>query len=237
MWEWLFSSLDAAEPLDITVAVAWHGRTMVLAWGILSPVAVIAARYFKVLPGQDWPRELDSQIWWRSHWMGQLFVLGLSVFGLALVLPMNLSVLSLHGVLGCLVLAALAMQIALGVFRGSKGGPTAPAPDGSLRGDHYDMTPRRRWFEILHKTIGYSLLALASATMFLGLVLANGPNWMWLSIVVWWAILLGFCGYYQRKGMAVSSYRAIWGDDPKHPGNVSGSNEIDNKLGDQPSSV
>jgi len=193
---------------------------MVFAWGILAPLAVIVARYFKILPGQDWPQKLDNQLWWHSHRMAHTCVLGLSILGLVLVLPLQISELSLHGALGCGVLVALVLQVALGVFRGSKGGPTASAPDGSLRGDHYDMTPRRRWFETLHKAIGYSVLVLAGVTILYGLVLANGPNWMSILIVLWWFLLGLGCIFFQRKGMATPSYLAIWGPDQIHPGNT-----------------
>ena len=47
-----------------------------------------------------------------------------------------------------MVLIGVAFQNALGVFGGNKGGQTALAPDGSRRGDRYDMTVRRRWFEV-----------------------------------------------------------------------------------------
>lgn len=125
MLEWLLSPIAPDVAHNIGPAVAWHGRAMVLAWGILAPLAVIAARYFKVLPGQDWPRELDNQAWWRAHWIGQMLVLGLSVCGLILVLPPEFAEPSWHGLLGGGVLISLALQITLGVFRGSKGGPTA----------------------------------------------------------------------------------------------------------------
>jgi hypothetical protein len=220
MWEWLFSPIDATRAHDIAMATAWHGRAMVLAWGVLAPLSVIIARYFKVMPGQDWPHALDNQIWWRCHWIGQVIVLGLSIIGLILVLPLQIVELSTHGILGCLVLVALAIQVALGLLRGSKGGPTATAPDGSLRGDHYDMTPRRRWFEVLHKAIGYSVLVLAGVTILYGLIQVNGVNWIWVLIVLWWLCLGAVCVVFQRKKMAVGSYQAIWGEDPKHPGNA-----------------
>lgn len=220
MLEWLLSPIDPGVAHNVGPAVAWHGRSMVLAWGILAPLAVIVARYFKILPGQDWPRQLDNKIWWHLHWAGQTLVLGLSVFGLVLVLPLQISQLSLHGILGCSVLVLLALQVALGVFRGSKGGPTALAPDGSLHGDHYDMTRRRKWFETLHKTMGYSVLIVAGVTIIVGLFFANGPKWMLLVLLLWW-LGLGACSVVlQRKGMAMGSYQAIWGTDPAHPGNA-----------------
>ena len=117
------------------------------------------------------------------------------------------------------VLVAMFVQVLLGVFRGSKGGPTAPSADGSPRGHHYDMTPRRRAFETAHKTLGYATLGLSVITILLGLWQVNAPVWMWLSLVVWWACLCLMTVVLQMRGMAVDTYQAIWGDDPSHPGN------------------
>lgn len=219
MWEWLLSPIDASRAHEVGFAISWHARAMVLAWGVLAPVIVIIARFMKVLPGQNWPVELDNQRWWRIHWKGQTLVLLLSLAGIALVLPSDFSAMSLHNWLGYGVLAGLIAQVALGVFRGTKGGPTAPAQDGSLRGDHYDMTPWRRMFEALHKTIGYGVLLLAGATILAGLWKANAPHWMWLSLALWWPFLVAAFITLQKRGLAVDTYQAIWGADPAHPGN------------------
>ena len=48
-------------------SVAWHARLMVLAWGVLIPVGVLWARFWKVAPHQDWPRQLDHKAWWHAH--------------------------------------------------------------------------------------------------------------------------------------------------------------------------
>lgn len=219
MWGWLAAPIDPARAHDVGMAVAWHGRLMVLGWGVLAPLAVLIARFFKILPGQDWPVTRDSAFWWRTHWIGQSIVLGLSLAGVFLVLPGDPEGMRLHGWLGYGVMAGLFMQVALGLLRGSKGGPTAPAADGSPRGDHYDMSPRRKLFEALHKTVGYGVLGLAVAAILPGLWLANAPVWMWLVLSIWWLALIAAFLAMQRRGMAVDTYQAIWGDDPCHPGN------------------
>lgn len=216
--DWLLASIDPSRPHEVGFAVSWHARSMVLAWVVLAPLAVIAARYFKILPGQDWPRVLDTQAWWRSHWIGHSLVAGLTIFGLGLILS-TAGERGLHATLGYLVIFLVAAQIGLGVFRGSKGGPTAPTPDGSLRGDHYDMTAWRIMFEWLHKIIGYSVLLIAAVTVVLGLWDANAPIWMWLCVSGWYVGLSGLCLVLQKQGRAVDTYQAIWGPDPKHPGN------------------
>lgn len=217
--DWLLAPIDATRVHDVGVALSWHGRLMVLGWGVLAPLAVLIARFFKIMPGQDWPRELDNQTWWRSHWMGQSVVVGCSLFALYLVLPTDFSKMTLHNWLGYTVLLAMVVQVLLGLFRGDKGGPTAPASDGSLRGHHYDMTRHRRMFEALHKSIGYFTLFLAAVTILLGLWKANGPVWMWIVLILWWAGVIAAFLLLQRRQMAIDTYQAIWGVDPSHPGN------------------
>jgi hypothetical protein len=221
MMDWLTLPLDLARAHEVGPAVAWHGRIMVLAWGILAPLAVIAARFFKIMPGQDWPRELDNTTWWRTHKHGQNSVFGLTLAGIAMALlgAGNPGPYFVHEWLGYGVLALLCLQVLLGYFRGSKGGPTPPAPDGSLRGDHYDMTPRRLGFEMSHKTLGYALLLLGCTAIALGLWLANAPRWMAFVIGLWWTGLLVLGLVLQWRGFAADTYQAIWGPDESHPGN------------------
>lgn len=215
---WLVSPIDPSRPHDIGFALSWHARLMTLAWGILAPLAVLIARFFKVMPGQDWPRELDNQMWWRSHWITQSLVAILSVIGFGFVLT-HADGEGRHGVLGYLLLGLLGVQVIFGIHRGTKGGPTARQQDGSLRGDHYDMTPHRIVFEHVHKTAGYAALCLAVLVILLGLWEANAPRWMWITLVTWWCLLFILGLGLQRKGFAIDTYQAIWGPDPKHPGN------------------
>lgn len=218
MWDWLAHPIDPDRAHMVGFAVSWHGRAMTLAWGVIAPLAVLAARFFKVVPGQDWPRELDNKFWWRVHWIGQTVTLAATVIGFALILG-HAEALGLHGVLGYLVLLLLAAQVAMGLMRGTKGGPTAPAEDGSPRGDHYDMTRWRQFFEAAHKGLGYLLLALAATTILAGLWQANAPRWMWLALTAWWIALLLAVAWLQHAGRAIDTYQAIWGPSPEHPGN------------------
>ena len=102
-----------------------------------------------------------------------------------------------------------------GWLRGSKGGPTDP----QLRGDHFDMTPRRIAFERAHKTLGYAALAAAAAAIGLGLFVSDAPRWMPAVLGVFWAALAVAVVRPQREGRCVDTYQAIWGPDPRLPGN------------------
>lgn len=135
---------------------------MVFAWGVLAPVGVIAARYFKVLPGQNWPAQVDNRVWWVTHRAAQYSATTLMAFGLAMILWLPNQPASttpsvwVHRLLGWAALAMAAHQLLSGLMRGTKGGPTDPR--GTVRGDHYDMTLRRVLFERLHKSFGYGAL-------------------------------------------------------------------------------
>jgi hypothetical protein len=156
MIEWILAPIDPSRVHMVTEAIAWHGRSMTIAWGILVPVGVIAARFFKILPGQDWPRELDNHAWWLTHRILHYCAGLITLAGLILVLPglAHVGASGAHAYFGWALLALALGQFLGGWLRGSKGGPTDPRADGSLRGDHYDMTPRRLAFEYLHKTGG-----------------------------------------------------------------------------------
>lgn len=219
MWEYLSAPIDAERAHELSDTQLWHARMMFLAWGIIAPTAVIIARFFKVLPGQDWPNRLDSQFWWRYHWIGHSIVLVLTLVAAALVYLNSGSDHHWHGFLGYVVVALVCFQVILGYFRGTKGGPLDPLPDGSLRGDHYSMSGRRRRFELLHKSVGYATLLIALTTLFFGLWLSNSPRWMWFLVIAWWCLLVCVFIALQRRGMALDTYQAIWGPEPVHPGN------------------
>lgn len=225
MIDWLLAPIDASRAHDLGAAVSWHGRTMVLVWAVLIPAGVIAARYFKVTPAQNWPDVLDNPWWWHLHRRTQMLAGVLMLVGLALVLarpamPASVTAgLWLHHWLGWSVLALALSQFTSALLRGTKGGPTSPAADGSLRGDHFDMTPRRRLFEYLHKFGGLLAVLLSVPALTTGLWQANAPVWMWLVLSLWWLWLALCVGVLEQRVSTLDTYQAIWGPDPALPGN------------------
>jgi hypothetical protein len=220
---WLSSPIDASRGHDVDIATSWHGRLMVLVWAVLFPTGILAARFFKVLPWQDWPRALDDRHWWRTHLSTQylggavlLIALGLALYATG---TSQDALVDGHHFLGWAVVLLAAWQFMGGWLRGTKGGPTDPAPDGSPRGDHYDMTKRRRLFEYAHKTGGYAALLIACVAILTGLHAANAPRWMWLGLTGWWCLFLGFAIWLQARGFTRDTYEAIWGPGDQHPGN------------------
>lgn len=216
MIEWLLAPIDPARAHDVGVALSWHGRLMVLAWGIIAPIAIMTARFAKIWPGQDWPHELDNPKWWRLHWVGHGMAVALTIGAFVCAVIAAAPDAPLHRVLGYMTLGFVFIQFASGLLRGTKGGPT----DANVRGDHFDMTPRRVVFERLHKSLGYGILALGLAAIVTGLWAANGPNWMFLVLGIFWVSLILSFVMLQRLGLAVDTYQAIWGPDPSLPGNA-----------------
>ncbi len=223
MLAWLLAPIDPARGHDVAIGVAWHGRLMVLAWAVLIPIGILMARFFKITPGQDWPRRLDNKTWWVAHLLAQYGAGIALVVALWLILqaPEHGLRSTLHATLGWPVVLLCGVQFLGGWLRGSKGGPTDAAPGGSLAGDHYDMTRRRRVFEAVHKSAGYIAVLAAAVAIVNGLWLANAPRWMFAGLAAWWSLLIAAAIMLQRRGFAVDTYQAIWGPDLRHPGNRS----------------
>jgi hypothetical protein len=215
MLEWLLSPIDASRAHDVGPHLSWHARSMFLAWGCLVPFGILSARYFKVLPKQDWPMELDNQTWWVAHRIAQYSALAFMMLGLYLILTIPASAASVtsaiwvHRLLGWTTLSLGAHQFLSGWLRGTKGGPTDPR--GQMRGDHYDMSIRRVIFERLHKTSGYLALVCAVLAMLTGLWQANAPRYMWIGILLFWGGLGLAIMLIAPRLRRIPTYEAIWG--------------------------
>ncbi|WP_218189547.1 cytochrome b561 domain-containing protein [Pseudomonas sp. PA15(2017)] len=217
-WDWLRLPLSGSDEHRIDMRAAWHGRVMVVSWSVMLPLGVLAARYFKVMPGQGWPAVLDNKRWWRMHLWLQVGGSLAGVLGVLLVLGMATRQTTLaqwHALCGWLVMLCACVQLVSGFLRGSKGGPTCE----QWQGDHYQMTSHRVRFERLHKSIGWLALLLALAATLIGITMVDAPRWMALSIAAWWAALFMVGLLLQRAGRCIDTYQAIWGPAPTHPGN------------------
>lgn len=208
----------------VTPAMAIHGALMLTAWGVLLPAGGVVARYYKVMPGQDFPAVYDNLTWWRWHQILQYAGVALATVAVGVILSETGGRLdTLHGRCGLAVMALAWLQVASGWMRGSRGGPTGrgadPADPATWRGDHYDMTPHRRLFERWHKVAGWAVLLLAGTTILLGIALVGAPSWL--------VALVGACQAGMAIGLLdgalrgrwVDTYASLWGVDPGHPGN------------------
>ncbi|APQ14365.1 hypothetical protein BJP27_01060 [Pseudomonas oryzihabitans] len=212
---WLWQPLSGAGEHHLSLLAAWHGRLMVMAWGLLFPAGILIARYAKVTPRQRWPEQLDNKLWWRLHLLLQSLgsLLMLLALGLILVVAQGASSLARwHALGGWSLVAGVVIQVVGGRLRGSKGGPGIP-------GDHYLMTRRRLVFEYVHKTLGWLALVLSVPVVLAGLVVADAPRWMFLLLILWWTALIVLVITLQRRRCCLDTYQAIWGPADCHPGN------------------
>ncbi len=206
----------------VTAAMAVHAALMVTAWTVLIPAGGVAARYFKVMPGQDFPRVVENLTWWRWHRGLQYAAMAVATVALGVILSETRGGFdTLHGRCGMAVMTLGWLQVVSAWLRGSKGGPTDPGADprdpATWRGDHYDMTPRRRAFEVWHKPVGWIVMGLAGVTILLGVHLVGDPAWL-LALVGF--LQAGAClavvdGAVRRRW--VDTYRSLWGFDPPRP--------------------
>ena len=194
----------------------WHAGLMIAAWGLLLPLGALLARFFKVTPDQDWPRQLDNPFWWRWHRLLQYGGLAMLTVAAGLVYAESgLRLDSLHTRCGAIAVGLAWLQVIGGWLRGSKGGPTEPDP----RGDHYDMTLRRRLFEAIHKPAGWAALAIAAAAVQTGLHLVAAPVWVVVAAGASSVMIVIAFAAFTRAGRWVDTYVAIWGPSEQHPGN------------------
>ncbi|MGI9505678.1 MAG: cytochrome b561 domain-containing protein [Geminicoccaceae bacterium] len=196
-----------------------HGFLMAVAWLVLLPIGVLIARFFKVTKTQDWPNELDNQFWWRSHRWLNYSGIGMATLGILVVWTTldGLQFSTWHGRLGLATFALGWLQVISAWLRGTTGGPKEKGADPddprTWRGDHFDMTLRRRLFEGWHKHLGYLALMLAVPTAWLGLHLLAMP--VWLKAAPWIAGLIFVLLYarFAREGRWIDTHEAIWGPD------------------------
>jgi hypothetical protein len=185
-----------------------HAGFMIIAWGVFVPFGVIIARYFKITRQQDFPAHLDNGFWWNWHRGLQYVGAVLSTIGfVAMVSMVGFKLDSTHTQIGMIVVVIGWLQLLSGWFRGSKGGPTEP----TMRGDHYDMSFRRHVFQWLHKSLGWSVLALAFSAIWTGMSLMGFPNIAFVLLSAAAGVFVIAAVILQQQGRQVSTYRAIWG--------------------------
>lgn len=218
--------------LGETIQIHWdyHAILMVGIWFVLVPLSIVSIRFFKPKPTfkgiTEKIRPTNIKWWWfHVHKYGLYLAVGLSLVGLAVALVVSKGFSgSLHSIFGALTIFLGCLQVVSSWFRGTHGGKyynlATPDDPSSWRGDHFDMTPRRRRFEAYHKTAGYlaGFLAVGAAASGLmqfslpilaGVLLASAA-----AVFVLWMVL-------EYQGRRNDSYRAVFGYDHDHPFNLS----------------
>lgn len=230
--EW---TMELKNALEFTAHWDRHAWVMFTIWIILVPFVVVITRFGKPRPSAEGipkasPKLGRKLLWFTLHRAG-LFLLTLaSLFAGLIAIAANggLST-SLHAFFGNTTIALGLLQLVSAWLRGTHGGrdPSISTPDqpAFIPGDHYDMSPRRRWFEAVHKTVGYFTLVSALGAVATGLAhywimaIAIGLG---LVVPLWAAIAIAL----EAKGLRHDTYLANFGTGNHHPFNKSRMDEL-----------
>jgi hypothetical protein len=216
--------------LGLTIPIHWdyHAILMVTIWLLLVPICIITIRFGKPKPTLNGIKEkvsIKNPIWWwfNVHKYGLMLAVGLSLAGLAVAMTVSKGFSgSLHSLFGIMTIVLGCLQVVSGWLRGTHGGKNyytaVPDDPSTWRGDHYDMTPRRRRFEAYHKTAGYFAVFFAVGAVASGLMQYPMPG---LFVIILIAALIMFVLWVvlEYKGLRYDGYRAAHGYNPEHPFN------------------
>ena len=216
--------------LDRTFEIHWnyHAWLMFTCWFVLVPFGVISIRYLKTKPRpwglpRGWGKFDRIFVWWVMHIWTLYTAITLSLGGLAVALIASGKFSgSLHAWFGGLTILSGTLQIIVAWQRGTHGGHNHPTTDpddpSTWRGDHFDMTRRRRWFEAWHKPGGYFALFLATGAVTTGLM----QYWMpmiALALPLVFVCVFILVVFLEGTGQRHDTYEAVFGNHPEHPGN------------------
>ena len=219
----------------------YHAWFMFTIWVVFVPAVVLLTRFGKPRPSPVGIPKGSAKFgrklfWFTTHRRGLFLatVLGM-VGGIVAVVASGGFNPEVHSILGLTTITLGALQIVSAWFRGSHGGPNSAHADqtvpSSLRGDHYDMTARRRWFEAVHKSLGFIALATAFAAVATGLSIVWLPALALLFSIftgVW--ILVVIVG--EAKGFRYDTYLANFGFGIQHPHNRARLEELSGEHSD-----
>ncbi|KAF7842923.1 cytochrome b561, DM13 and DOMON domain-containing protein [Senna tora] len=176
---------------DLLPVLAVHGVMMFLAWGVLLPGGILAARYAKHLKGD---------LWFRIHVYLQYS--GLTIILLALLFAVGelrgFYVSSLHVKFGIAAILLACIQPVNAYIR----------PQKSANGEH--VTSNRIIWEYFHINVGRSAIIVGIAALFTGMKHLgdrygaeniHGLNW---ALVIWFIICALMVAYleYREKQIA-----------------------------------
>jgi hypothetical protein len=216
--------------LGRTIEIHWgyHAILMVGIWLVLVPACILAIRFGKPKPTLNGIREkvaITNLVWWwfSVHKYGLYVAVGLSIAGVAVALVVSRGFSgSVHSIFGITTVILGCLQVISGWLRGVHGGrnyyTADPNNPDTWRGDHYDMTPRRRKFEAYHKNAGYFAGFFAVGAVASGLMQYPMPA---LATVIVIAALVVFVlsVVLEYKGFRYDGYRAAHGYNLEHPFN------------------
>ena len=211
--------------IGITIDAHWelHALLMFAIWFVLVPVSILAMRYAKPKPRPYGVPDAAGYFFSRMHIRGLYTAITLTLLGggLAVIVSGGFSG-TLHSYFGVGTLIFGALQIVSAWTRGTHGGKyghgSDPDDPSTWHGDHFDMTPRRVWFEAYHKTLGYFTLAMAAGAIITGLA-QYWIGYMAVAAVLLFFVFAAICVVSEGLGIRYDTYRSVYGNHPDLPGN------------------
>ncbi|KAK6124522.1 hypothetical protein DH2020_041731 [Rehmannia glutinosa] len=143
-----------------------HGTVNIIGWGVLLPIGIIIARYFRK----------QSNDWYSLHILSQVsgFLLGTFGWGLGISFKnaAKQHTMSTHGILGTLIFALAILQLLAMCLQ----------PD--------EVHVCRKYWVIYHQIVGYALIVLIIANIFEGINNQSAAKrWEWF-----YGVILGVLG-------------------------------------------
>jgi len=195
-----------------------HGALMFIAWGVLVPLGIFAARFTKA----RMPHTGSNPFWFTAHRVLQgcafaLFTIAL-VLAIVMVFP-GYHFRQAHSIIGLITMLLGLLQPILAFVR------PAAAPPG------YVEAPMRRAWQSAHRGMGYLSALLAVPAIFLGLRIYGAHVGFLAAYAVFAALLLGaFAVLERRRQREVAAAQAKALDDAHRFGTDTGgsaSGEVD----------
>ena len=231
--------------LDITIPIHWENHALLMfgLWFVLVPFSVMLLRFGKIRPRiYGIPRGTPKWAWpefpWslHKHLLYAVIALALAGTGFAMLLSGGFSG-TLHAWFGIATVLLGLLQGTSAWLRGSHGGRKDPGADPENRetwgGDHFDMKPRRWWFEAYHKTAGYFALFCAGGAV------ATGLSQFWITPIAIAFAGIVFAGLVlavllQGLGLKHDTYQSVYGMHPDHPFNRKRFGKMFEEKGEKP---
>ncbi|KAK4733248.1 hypothetical protein R3W88_007509 [Solanum pinnatisectum] len=144
-----------------------HGIVNIFGWGILLPIGVIIARYYKRHP-------LECEEWYSLHVLSKIagFILGTIGWGLGMSMIKNSpkdqhTMMSTHGIIGTIIFTFTTIQVLAICLQ----------PD--------EENVYRKYWVIYHNILGYALLILTIVNIFQGIEKEESSHrWKWSYVVI-----------------------------------------------------
>eukprot|EP00523_Entomoneis_sp_CCMP467_P018891 CAMPEP_0168814752 /NCGR_PEP_ID=MMETSP0726-20121227/5842_1 /TAXON_ID=265536 /ORGANISM="Amphiprora sp., Strain CCMP467" /LENGTH=450 /DNA_ID=CAMNT_0008866935 /DNA_START=310 /DNA_END=1659 /DNA_ORIENTATION=+ len=157
--------------------VVLHGSLMIVAWGILVPIAVLSSILFRHKP--------RTGVWFIIHRLCNGLALFLTIVGILYafvkfgnVFQEGAKPSKRHGTLGMTTFSCAMIQLMMGLCR-----PHLPDSEGQPA----QKTRQRTIFEVMHRGLGYSTVALAYTTLYFGAQVSGTSRDRFMA--AWYAVL------------------------------------------------